>query len=84
MRICRGGTGQLAARVVTIELIPALADLARENLRRTGRGGNVLVIAGDGCLGYADWRPTTLFRWPPPHRKSPLRWCGNCAIPAAW
>ncbi|MGO9897281.1 MAG: protein-L-isoaspartate(D-aspartate) O-methyltransferase [Bryobacteraceae bacterium] len=47
----------LAARVVTIELIPALADLARENLRRTGRGGNVLAIAGDGCLGYEDLAP---------------------------
>jgi len=47
----------LAARVVTIELIPALADLARENLRRTGRDGNVLVIAGDGCLGYEDLAP---------------------------
>ena len=47
----------LAARVVTIEFVPALADLARENLRRTGRGANVLVISGDGRLGYEDWAP---------------------------
>ncbi len=47
----------LAARVVTIELVPALADLARENLRRTGRDANVLVIAGDGRLGYEDLAP---------------------------
>jgi protein-L-isoaspartate(D-aspartate) O-methyltransferase len=47
----------LAARVVAIELIPALADLARENLRRTGRGGNVKVIAGDGCLGWEELAP---------------------------
>ena len=47
----------LAARVVTIEFVPALADLARENLHRTGRDANVLVISGDGCLGYEDWAP---------------------------
>jgi protein-L-isoaspartate(D-aspartate) O-methyltransferase len=47
----------LAARVVTIELIPALADLARENLRRTGRGANVLVIAADGSVGHEDLAP---------------------------
>ncbi|MGA2117672.1 MAG: protein-L-isoaspartate O-methyltransferase [Bryobacteraceae bacterium] len=47
----------LAARVVAIELIPALADLARENLRRTGRGENVQVIAGDGCLGWEELAP---------------------------
>ena len=44
--------GALAARVITIELIPELAAMARENLEETGRGGNVTVIEGDGSLGY--------------------------------
>jgi protein-L-isoaspartate(D-aspartate) O-methyltransferase len=47
----------LAARVITIELIPGLAALARENLARTGRGHNVIVICGDGSLGYPQEAP---------------------------
>ena len=49
--------GQLAARVVAVELIPALAQLARENLRRTGRDGNVTVVEGDGRFGYPPLAP---------------------------
>jgi len=49
--------GQVAARVVAIELIPALAQLARENLRRTGRDGNVTVVEGDGRFGYPPLAP---------------------------
>jgi protein-L-isoaspartate(D-aspartate) O-methyltransferase len=49
--------GQLAARVVAMELIPALAQLARENLRRTGRDSNVTVVEGDGSLGYPPLAP---------------------------
>jgi protein-L-isoaspartate(D-aspartate) O-methyltransferase len=49
--------GQLAAHVVTMELIPALAHVARENLRRTGCDGNVTVVEGDGCLGYPPLAP---------------------------
>jgi protein-L-isoaspartate(D-aspartate) O-methyltransferase len=48
---------QLAARVVTVELIPALACLAQENLRRSGRGTNVTVLDGDGSLGYPPLAP---------------------------
>jgi protein-L-isoaspartate(D-aspartate) O-methyltransferase len=48
---------QLAARVVTVELIPELAQLACENLRRTGRAGNVTVVDGDGSFGYAALAP---------------------------
>jgi protein-L-isoaspartate(D-aspartate) O-methyltransferase len=44
--------GMLARRVITIELIGPLAELARANLRRTGRDGNITVIAGDGSNGY--------------------------------
>jgi protein-L-isoaspartate(D-aspartate) O-methyltransferase len=49
--------GALAERVVAIELIPALARLARRALARTGRDGNVLVICGDGSTGYAEMAP---------------------------
>jgi protein-L-isoaspartate(D-aspartate) O-methyltransferase len=49
--------GALAARVITIELIPELAAMARDNLERTGRLGNITVIAGDGSLGYPPEAP---------------------------
>jgi protein-L-isoaspartate(D-aspartate) O-methyltransferase len=49
--------GALATRVVTIELIPELAAVARENLERTGRLRNITVIAGDGSLGYPEEAP---------------------------
>jgi protein-L-isoaspartate(D-aspartate) O-methyltransferase len=48
---------QLAVRVVAVELIPALAQLARENLRRTGRGHGVTVVEGDGWFGYPELGP---------------------------
>jgi protein-L-isoaspartate(D-aspartate) O-methyltransferase len=49
--------GALAAHVVTIELVPALAEFARENLARTGRDGNVVVVCGDGSCGYPQLAP---------------------------
>ena len=49
--------GQVAARVVAVELIPALVQLARDNLRRTGRDGNVTVVQGDGRFGYPALAP---------------------------
>jgi protein-L-isoaspartate(D-aspartate) O-methyltransferase len=49
--------GALAAEVVTIEIVPALAELARENLKRTGCDRNVLVVCGDGSAGYAEKAP---------------------------
>ncbi|MBZ5583236.1 MAG: protein-L-isoaspartate(D-aspartate) O-methyltransferase [Acidobacteriia bacterium] len=49
--------GKLAARVVAIEIVPALAETARENLERTGLGPNVSVICGDGSLGYPEGAP---------------------------
>lgn len=48
---------QLAARVVTVELIPALARLAQENLHRTGCDCNITVVEGDGSWGYAPDAP---------------------------
>jgi protein-L-isoaspartate(D-aspartate) O-methyltransferase len=49
--------GALARRVVTVELIPRLAAVARQNLARTGRDRNVIVVSGDGSLGYAELAP---------------------------
>ena len=49
--------GELAARVVTVEIIPGLVQSARANLRRTGRGGNVTVVQGDGSIGDAEGAP---------------------------
>jgi protein-L-isoaspartate(D-aspartate) O-methyltransferase len=44
--------GRLAARVVTVEIVPQLAQLARNNLRRTGRDHNIQVVEGDGSWGF--------------------------------
>ena len=44
--------GQLAARVISIEIIPALARQAEQNLSRTGLGANVTVVCGDGSQGW--------------------------------
>ena len=48
--------GQLAARVVAIELVPALAERARATLAEVG-ASNVNVVLGDGTLGYAPEAP---------------------------
>jgi protein-L-isoaspartate(D-aspartate) O-methyltransferase len=49
--------GMLAARVVSVEIVPALADMASENLRRTGYGRNVTIVMGDGSFGYPELAP---------------------------
>lgn len=49
--------GALAARVVTVEIIPGLVGMARANLRRTGRDWNVRVVQGDGSLGFPEGAP---------------------------
>ncbi|HUA58867.1 MAG TPA: protein-L-isoaspartate(D-aspartate) O-methyltransferase [Verrucomicrobiae bacterium] len=41
--------GALAARVVAVEIVPALAARAQANLRRTGLDGNIEIRAGDGA-----------------------------------
>ena len=43
---------QLAKNVITIERIDAVAALARKNLTAVG-AKNVLIVIGDGTLGYA-------------------------------
>jgi len=49
--------GMLAARVVTVEIVPRLAELARANLRRLGRDSNIEVVLGDGGCGFAAAAP---------------------------
>jgi protein-L-isoaspartate(D-aspartate) O-methyltransferase len=49
--------GRLAHEVITVEIVPELAELARSNLRRTGHGANVQVVDGDGGWGYASGAP---------------------------
>jgi protein-L-isoaspartate(D-aspartate) O-methyltransferase len=49
--------GALASGVISIDIVPAMAQLARENLMRTGRGSNVTVLDGDGSLGCAEMAP---------------------------
>jgi protein-L-isoaspartate(D-aspartate) O-methyltransferase len=46
--------GMLAARVISIELIPALARQAEQNLLRTGRTDNIQVVRGDGSQGWPE------------------------------
>jgi protein-L-isoaspartate(D-aspartate) O-methyltransferase len=48
---------RLAARVITVEVISALAAYARQNLTATGFAQNVTVIQGDGSLGYSPLAP---------------------------
>jgi len=43
---------RLAHRIVTLEIIPELAEKARELLRHAGCG-NVEVISADGSMGWA-------------------------------
>jgi len=43
--------------VYTIEIIPRLANFARENIARAGYSDRVTVICGDGSLGYPDEAP---------------------------
>ena len=49
--------GQLAARVVSIEIIPALARQAEANLARTGLAGNITVVCADGSQGWPPAAP---------------------------
>jgi protein-L-isoaspartate(D-aspartate) O-methyltransferase len=49
--------GALAARVISVEIIPGLVHLARSNLRRTRRDANVTIVQGDGSLGYPAGAP---------------------------
>jgi len=49
--------GALADRVIAVEVIPELAEQARQNLDRTGYGRNVEVHCADGSLGWPGCEP---------------------------
>jgi protein-L-isoaspartate(D-aspartate) O-methyltransferase len=49
--------GALAARVVAVEIVAALAQQARDNLKRAGRSAKVTVVEGDGGFGFAQLAP---------------------------
>ena len=49
--------GTLAERVIAVEIVPELAAIAAENLRRTGCGGNVTVMCADGSMGRQEFAP---------------------------
>ncbi len=49
--------GAAAREVVSVEIVPALAALARVNLRRTGRDRNIRIVDGDGSWGYPELGP---------------------------
>jgi protein-L-isoaspartate(D-aspartate) O-methyltransferase len=49
--------GALARRVVTVEIVPELAAMARDNLSRAGLDRNIEVVAGDGSWGHAKGAP---------------------------
>lgn len=44
-------------KVISIERIPELAELAKRNLERAGYSDRVIVIVGDGTLGYPPEAP---------------------------
>lgn len=48
--------GQLAARVITIDRLPALAQAARDTLAELGYA-NIEVVVGDGTAGWPDGAP---------------------------
>jgi protein-L-isoaspartate(D-aspartate) O-methyltransferase len=49
--------GALAARVISIEIIPELAEGARRVLRENGLDGNIDVITGDASSGWPEHAP---------------------------
>jgi len=44
--------GRLASRVVSVEIVPELAALARSNLKEAGCGANIIVVCADGSQGW--------------------------------
>jgi protein-L-isoaspartate(D-aspartate) O-methyltransferase len=47
----------LATHVFTVEIIPALAEVARRNLALAGCDRNVTVLTGDGSVGWPEFGP---------------------------
>ena len=49
--------GAVAARVISVEIIPELADAARGTLQRCGLDRNVLIVTGDASGGWPEHAP---------------------------
>jgi len=49
--------GALTERVIAVEIVTPLVKMARRNLERSGRAGNVTIVEGDGSSGLAEWAP---------------------------
>jgi protein-L-isoaspartate(D-aspartate) O-methyltransferase len=49
--------GALAARVISLEIVPELAVVAESNLAKTGLGSNIVVVCADGSRGWPDGAP---------------------------
>jgi protein-L-isoaspartate(D-aspartate) O-methyltransferase len=49
--------GALAARVISLEIVPELAAVAASNLAKTGLGSNIVVMCADGSRGWPDGAP---------------------------
>ncbi len=47
----------MVSEVYTVERIPELAEMARENIRRAGVCGKIEIIVGDGSKGYPEKAP---------------------------
>lgn len=49
--------GLLAARVISLEIVPELAAEAQSNLAKTGLGTNIVVRCADGSRGWPEGAP---------------------------
>lgn len=79
--------GALAARVVSVEIVPELAGMARKNLRENGLDRNVLIVSGDGSRGWPEYAPYAAISVaaaapePPPDLLAQLKDPGTLVIP---
>jgi protein-L-isoaspartate(D-aspartate) O-methyltransferase len=51
------GAKEKWGHVYTVEIVPQLVSLAKENIERAGYGDRITVIHGDGSLGYPEAAP---------------------------
>jgi len=43
--------------VYTVEIVPELAEFAKNNIEKAGYGDRITIICGDGTLGYSEKAP---------------------------
>ena len=79
--------GALAARVVAVEIVSDLAEMARKNLRENGLDRNIQVVTGDGSRGWPEAAPYDAISVaaaapePPPDLLAQLKDPGRMVIP---